>query len=190
MNHLVLAGERIETYEVYNNQDEIREADQVEGIVDINLLKVPKKIKFTESENCQFDDSPSCNTIEVIEEEKVIQIKVQYQNSSWSNTDDDVTKYLEFNFPINSVSHEHLLLISENSRGWDFSGKKARARLRLANKLFKIQSEIIPKIISTIDYVKSQLCDPEDIFCEEIVVFKKIQIKVQQIKAELKSQVN
>jgi hypothetical protein len=43
-----------------------------------------------------------------------------------------------------------------------------------------------PKVISTIDYEKSTLCDPEDIYCEEDLVYKQIEIKFQKVNAALK----
>jgi hypothetical protein len=186
LNQIAFAGEKVVSYNVFNNTEEININDEIQGIVDIDILKVPTKIKYIESDSCQFDDSPSCNRVEILEEVKVIQVKVQYKNGSWRSEDDDVTKSLEFNFPVNSVSHEDLLMISENSRGLDFTGKKARARTRMANKLFELNREVAPKIISVIDYDKSKICDAEDVYCEEEIILKKIKINVQNIKINLK----
>ncbi len=186
LNQIAFAGEKVVSYNVFNNTEEININDEIQGIVDIDILKVPTKIKYIESDSCQFDDSPSCNRVEILEEVKVIQVKVQYKNGSWVSENDDVTKSLEFNFPVNSVSHEDLLMISENSRGLDFTGKKARARTRMANKLFELNREVAPKIISVIDYDKSKICDAEDVYCEEEIILKKIKINVQNIKINLK----
>ena len=186
LNQIAFAGEKVVSYNVFNNTEEININDEIQGIVDIDILKVPTKINYIESDSCQFDDSPSCNRVEIIEEVKVIQVKVQYKNGSWVSENDDVTKSLEFNFPVNSVSHEDLLMISENSRGLDFTGKKARARTRMANKLFELSREVAPKIISVIDYDKSKICDAEDVYCEEEIILKKIKINVQNIKINLK----
>lgn len=185
-NQIAFAGEKVVSYNVFNNTEEININDEIQGIVDIDILKVPTKIKYIESDSCQFDDSPSCNRVEILEEVKVIQVKVQYKNSFWASENDDVTKSLEFNFPVNSVSHEDLLMISENSRGLDFTGKKARARTRMANKLFELNREITPKIISVIDYDKSKICDVEDVYCVEEIILKKIKINVQNVKINLK----
>jgi hypothetical protein len=186
-NHFAVAGERIVTYDIFNLQEEINAKDTLEGIMDVGIYKVPRKVKYTESESCQFDDSPNCNSVEILEEVKVIQIKVQYQNGTWTNSDENPTNFLEFNFPLNSISQEDLLIISEKSRGWDFSGKKARARKIIANKLFEVKSVMTKKVISTIDYDKSTLCYPEDIYCEENLIYKQIEIKVQKVNAALKT---
>lgn len=186
LNQIAFAGEKIVNYNVFNTTEEININDEIQGIVDIDILKVPTKIKYIESDSCQFDDSPSCNRVEILEEIKVIQVRVLYKNGSWVSENDDVTKSLEFNFPVNSVSHEDLLMISENAKGWDFTGKKARARTRMANKLFELNREVAPKIISVIDYDKSKICDAEDVYCEEEIILKKIKINVQNIKINLK----
>ncbi len=180
------ASERIVTYNVFSNFEEIAINDELQGISDIEIKKIPTKIKFIESDSCQFDDSPSCNHVEILEQVRVIQVKVHYKNGSWRSEDDDVTKSLEFNFPVDSLSHEDLLMISENSKGWDFTGKKARTRTRIANKLFELTREITSKIISVIDYEKSKICDAEDVYCEEELIFKNIKIKVQNVNVSLK----
>lgn len=185
--NLCFAGERVVTYDIFNLQDEINAKDTLEGIIDVGIYKVPKKVKFIESESCQFDDSPTCNRVEILEEVKVIQIKVQYQNGAWTSSDESSTNFLEFNFPLDSITHEDLLFISENSRNWDFLGKKAKARLKIANKLFGIKSMMAPKTILTIDYDKSTLCDPDDVYCIEDLVYKEIEIKVQKVNAFLKN---
>jgi|GEM_PF-2704315 hypothetical protein len=185
-NQIAFANEKIITYDVFTNSEEINTNDELEGIMGVEITKVPKKIKVIESDFCQFEDSYSCKRVEILEEVKVIQVKVQYKNGSWRSEDDDVTKSLEFNFPINSISQEDLLMISENSRGWDFTGKKARARVRIANSLFELSREVAPKIISVIDYDKSKICDAEDVYCTEELIFKKVTINVQNIKINLK----
>ncbi len=185
-NQIAFAGEKIVTYDVFTNSEEINTNDELEGITDIAITKVATKIKFIDSDYCQYEDTFSCNRIEILEEVKVIQVKVQYQNGSWRGEDDDVTKSLEFNFPINSISQEDLLMIYENSKGWDFTGKKARARTRIANKLFELSREITPKIVSVIDYERSKICDAEDVYCVEELIFKNIKINVQNVKINLK----
>lgn len=184
--HFAIAGERIVTYDIFNLQVEINAKDTLEGIMDVGINKIPRKVKYTESESCQIDDSPFCKNVEILEEVKVIQIRVQYQNGTWTSSDENPSNFLEFNFPLNSISNEDLLYISEKSRGWDLSGKKAKARRIIANKLFEVKSVMTPKVISTIDYEKSTLCDPEDIYCEEDLVYKQIEIKFQKVNAALK----
>ncbi len=185
-NQIAFAGEKIVTYDVFTNSEEINTNDELEGITDIAITKVATKIKFIDSDYCQYEDTFSCNRIEILEEVKVIQVKVQYQNGSWRGEDDDVTKSLEFNFPINSISQEDLLMIYENSKGWDFTGKKGRAGTRIANKLFDLSREITPKIVSVIDYERSKICDAEDVYCVEELIFKNIKINVQNVKINLK----
>ncbi len=102
--------------------------------MDVGIYKIPRKVKYTESESCQFEDSPTCNRVEILEEVKVIQIRVQYQNGTWTSSDEPPINFLEFHFLLDSISGEDLLFISEKSRGWDLSGKKARGRRIIANR--------------------------------------------------------
>ena len=161
-----LAGERIETYDIYQNHFELDNEARDFKIWNFAIVNVDKKVKITESEYCG-DDTFSCTTREVLEKEKVLQLTVEYHSGRAVMSDDSPYDYIEVNFPLDAISEEELETMELNSGFWDLRGRKVKARKTLAKKNFDFSVKDRKKTISVIDYYNSTLCDIGDNWCRE-----------------------
>lgn len=174
------ASERIINIDLYGNTAELEMSDRDLMIWNLAIVNADKRIKIIEDDNCS---EGSCTQRIVLEKEKVVQLTLQYDPGPF----EEGYEYLEFNFPLSSLKPEDLATLQSLSAGfWDLLGKKHAAKKRLAKNIFNLDLKTVRKIVDTIDYQNSTLCDFGDTWCREDIRYVKKEIKVQELTVNLK----
>lgn len=184
-----LAQDKIVDIDIFKNEQDLASDHKELNVSELILTKVAKKILDRGENHCNEVES-SCSRFINLEEEKVVQLTLNYEKSNQSYEDLDNFDYVKFNFPLSVFSSETLETIRNLNRGV-ITNKKKEATQNLVKKLFSIESLKVKKIIETVDLERSIICespvgDYEFSNCEDQIIFKREEITVDRVKVLVK----
>jgi Pyruvate/2-oxoacid:ferredoxin oxidoreductase delta subunit len=142
----------------------------------VKVVKVATKMEI--DTDCDTDVTSYCARTVLASTDAVL-VTVYYNNESDEESLGVVKAYL----PTTSFSNETLAEIKTASHyTFDMLGKKGRALKALANKLFALKLTETVQTIPVIDSAKSTICEIGESFCEEVLVYKNVQVKNNNIE--------
>ena len=145
-------------------------------IVSIRPERVVKL--YEPGERCDPEDYWCDDGPDRVEYEDVIQVVVEYRDSTVDFYEDDL-KELKYNFRPGDFSSSELKRIR---------GSSGRANRRLANRLFSVGLDKKQVKRTVVDREKSRICDDEDYYCDgkEEIVRKDVAVDLTVVRLKRK----
>ncbi len=187
---MVFADSRVQELKVHNDTVELSAYHTKFKVTDTVFTKVPSKITMVPS-ICRSEYDSRCTKVKVLERTAVVQVTVEYLDGIFRDEGRSRrTQDLSFNLPVSSFSAEDLKNLKEAS-GFDFTGRKRKARKLFADNRIGLEVTEYTKPMTVIDLANSELCEVDHYRerrpgCVEIRNYKIEHVKMKKIKVFVK----
>ena len=186
----VFSDSGIQELKVHNDTAELSAYHTKFKLTDAVFMKVPSKIKMVPG-ICRSDFDSECTKVKVLERTPVVQVNVEYLDGIFRDEGrSQRTQDLTFNLPVSSFTAEDLKSLKEVS-GFDFTGRKRKARKLFADSRINLEVTEYTKPMTVIDLETSELCEVEHYRerrrgCVEVRNYKVEHVKMKKIKVSVK----
>jgi hypothetical protein len=178
-----LAQEIIEKYNIFVQTIELEANDHQIELEDFRVKKVPTLVKVKSLPYC--DGVETCRSYEILEEKPVLQLSYRYSTELPYYAEEVRTYQFVINFPLETISADQRDELRSLGQGLG-TPKKYRKRIELARRLFREETkEVFVKVLG-IDYERSIMCSPDELYCVEDLKYVQRLVKKKHFSVFLK----